>query len=134
VTEAQLTGLALKLAGDNLYAALPLLQKRVEQAQGAKDLTVTVIVGEVHDQTVFTGPDGAVVMTLTVCLEHPDQIGDVAAATFRACTYALFTIVREQLRHRAVRDGHRRIVPSGCELEASMPVGRASLEMRLQVH
>lgn len=132
MSDMQLTGLGLKLVGDNLYASLPMMQKRVEKAQGAQDLTVTVIVGDVHDQSMFLS-DGREAMRLTVYLGHPDQIGDVAAATFRACTYALFTVIREQLRHRAVRDGHRRIVPTGTVILATMPIGLAELEMRLEV-
>lgn len=130
----QRTALGLKLIGDNLYAALPMLQKRLEQTQGVKDLAITVIAGDVHDQTVFTDPTGVRVMALTVHLEHPDGVGDVAAATFRACSYALFTVLREQLRHRSVRDGGRRRVPSGTELEAGMPIGAAELRLRLEIH
>lgn len=132
MSNTQVTGLPLGIAGDSLYNALPLMQKRVAEEHGAKDLAVDVIMGDVCDQTVFNGVTGPA-MRLSVHLLHEDGIGDVAQSTFRACTYALFTILREQMRHASVREGSKRLIPAGTRLEVGMPIGESDLTMLLEV-
>lgn len=134
MSDTQVGALGLKRAGDSLYYALPLLQKRIVGEQGARDLSVEVIVGDVHDQTVFTEKSvPEPMMRLTVCLHYPDGVGDVASSTFRACTYALYSILRERMRHVSVRQGTRRLLPPNIELEASMPLSGGELTMELAI-
>jgi hypothetical protein len=72
----------------------------------------------------------AVIISLEIA--HPQGAGDLSWMTFKACSYALYTVCRETVRAHLIHDGARSFVPRGIEEQAEMNIGHSV--MRVTVH
>jgi hypothetical protein len=132
MTTETTAGISLQTFGDAAFRALGAAQDSIKLRCGVRDGGGTSIVESCH-HTVTMNDGGTVRLELTVELTLPEA-GDLSWMAFKACSYALFTVCREQLRPMLVWEGtRRRIIPAGSAVDAQMNVGEARMRVTVVV-
>lgn len=117
--------------GRTSYLALTRLQDWAEEQTVEADRG-KVLIGDLRHRVLVIDQEDDPAIILSCEVAHPQGVGDLTWMTFRACSYALYTVCRENVRGRLVHDGPRRYVPRGVEEQAEMNI--ADTVMRVTVH